>query len=225
VDEITLDLLREYRNRGFIIASGSFGTEGAKFAVQPERFLSFAEKDLKRSSDRNLVNALSNIKRAIDCQMDSLLTGFCLYERSKKENWKYPRKVETLNRIGVVSPRILSKINQKRNLLEHEYELPKREDVKDALDVATLFLHYTSTFLLDMPNEFHLQDYSDGETAKANKRDGFVGDFEFIFNDKSRSLIIIHTTTGGRKLKEKLVPYDSEEYLDFLRFILEMGRD
>jgi hypothetical protein len=47
-----------------------------------------------------------------------------------------------------VAPRILNKIVRLRNMLEHEFHLPKKTEVEDAVDVATLFLEalkpYTS---------------------------------------------------------------------------------
>ena len=84
------------------------------FEISPLNFLKYAEYDLTAKYDHHLVNSLSNTKRAIDSQLDSLLTGFGLSERAKK--WNFPKKIEFLNNIGVISPRILTKINKKRNL-------------------------------------------------------------------------------------------------------------
>ncbi len=111
------------------------------------QFFKFAENDLNSKYEHNLINSLSNIKRAIDCQMDTLLFAFGLYKKSKKEEWNFPRKLEVLNNLGIITPRILGKINQKRNFLEHEYRKPTKEEVEDALDVAALFLAYTQKFL------------------------------------------------------------------------------
>ena len=62
----------------------------------------------------------------------------------KKKDWKFPSKMKELNQVGVVAPRILRKINKTRNLLEHEYTLPSKEKVEDAMDVAILFITYTN---------------------------------------------------------------------------------
>ena len=109
------------------------------FEISSEKFLQYAECDISSKYEHSLVNALSNIKRAIDCRIETLLFVFGVFEKSKKENWSFPSKVEFLAAVGIVSPRILKRINQKRNLLEHEYKIPAKEDVEDALDVAVLF--------------------------------------------------------------------------------------
>lgn len=41
----------------------------------------------------------------------------------------FPHKVDYLNEVGVFSPNISKKINQKRNLLEHEYSNPTKEEI------------------------------------------------------------------------------------------------
>jgi uncharacterized protein YutE (UPF0331/DUF86 family) len=129
------------------IDSWGTGNIETPFTIKPGEFLEYAESDLKIDDNHHLVNCLSNIKRAIECQIDSLLIGFGLFEKAKIKNWKFPTKIEKLNEIGIVSPRILSKINKLRNLLEHEYSIPEREKVEEALDVAILFIRYTDQFL------------------------------------------------------------------------------
>ena len=64
-------------------------------------------------------------------------------KKSEKEGWNFPKKVQVLQQLGIVAPKILKKINKKRNELEHQYVKPNEGDVNDALDVATLFLAYT----------------------------------------------------------------------------------
>jgi len=75
----------------------------------PSDFLKFAEEDLKGSSDRCLVNALSNVKRGIDCRVEALLFIFGLSKISQTERWGFPRKLESLVEIGLLAPKILNK--------------------------------------------------------------------------------------------------------------------
>jgi hypothetical protein len=100
-------------------------------------------EDSKGKDLRQRVNALGNVKRAIECRVDVILYNYCLHKKSEKEGWNFPEKVEVIQQLGIVAPRILKKINQKRNELEHRYLEPTQDDVDDALDVATLFLAYT----------------------------------------------------------------------------------
>lgn len=144
VEKISLESLYPFITKGGIAACSHEIIETG-FDISPNEFLKFAEFDLIAEYEHHLVNSLSNTKRAIDSQLDSLLIGFGLSEKSKR--WRFPKKIEFLNRVGIISPRILNKINRKRNLLEHEYKNPNKEEVEDALDVAELFVNYTNKYL------------------------------------------------------------------------------
>ncbi len=116
------------------------------FEIKSHDFLSYAQSDLELTDEQNLINCLSNCKRAIECQVDALLFSLGMYEKSKK-GWNFHKKIEFLNQFGIISPRILKKINKHRNLLEHGYFKPDREKVEDAVDIAILFLNYTDKYL------------------------------------------------------------------------------
>jgi hypothetical protein len=103
--------------------------------VTPPQYLAFAEKDLRSSGPRGFVNALTNAKRAIDCSIFNLLSGIGL-----PEPYGFPSRLDLLQSLGLVAPRVIKKIVQLRNLLEHEYYLPKRAETEDALDIASLFV-------------------------------------------------------------------------------------
>lgn len=55
------------------------------FEIKPLEFLKFAEKDLEEKTEKSRINALSNIKRGIDCQLDSLLILLGHYDIAKKK--------------------------------------------------------------------------------------------------------------------------------------------
>lgn len=115
------------------------------FELNADDFINFAETNLKGDSSKDVVNALGNIKRAIENRMDCLLYVFGYSGVAKK--WDFPTKIKKLNSLNIIAPRILIKINKIRNLLEHEYKCPKKESVEDALDAAILFLESTKNFI------------------------------------------------------------------------------
>ncbi|HEX8635901.1 MAG TPA: hypothetical protein VF703_17255 [Pyrinomonadaceae bacterium] len=125
-----------------------------EFDIEPEQFLKFAELDIGGNNERAYVNALSNSKRAIDCQVDKILHCFKL--NAKRQN--FPAKIEILKELGIVAPRILRKVINKRNYLEHEYKSPEKEEVEDAIDVATLFIEASDRTLHVFLNRFTLGD-------------------------------------------------------------------
>lgn len=116
------------------------GIESLKYStpVTPPEYLQYAEADLLGGSSHGLVNALSNAKRAIDCQVTNILQGFGLSIPKQ-----FPNKLEKIAALGLVAPRIIKKIVRLRNLLEHEFHNPQLTEVEDAVDVATLFLEAT----------------------------------------------------------------------------------
>jgi len=106
-----------------------------------------------------------------------------------------------------ISPRILIKINQKRNLLEHEYIRPTKNDIEDALDVAILFISYTDKFLLYAMID--CQPYND------EKEDGIAVKLDYKNNN-----IILSETWGGKNIKE--INADSEDYLKYLKWYIDL---
>jgi len=87
------------------------------------------------------VNALSNAKRALHCQIDSILfcTGF--WTRAHERHWDFQAKADLLRDMKVVAPGILSRINRHRNEIEHEYVgPPHEEELMDLIEVVDLFI-------------------------------------------------------------------------------------
>lgn len=128
------------------------------FNILPNEYLTFMEEDLKEDGKRSLVNSLSNAKRSLDCQIDSLLYTFCLYKHASKKNINIPKKIDLLNDIGIIAPRILRKINKMRNTMEHDFYCPEKEEVENFADVILLFNSYTDKFLYNIPYECEIVD-------------------------------------------------------------------
>ena len=62
--------------------------------VKPIEYVNFAIRDIVEEDSRAIVNALTNIKRAIDCQLDILLESYGLLKLSIKKRWSFPKKIE-----------------------------------------------------------------------------------------------------------------------------------
>ena len=153
IEKILVFLQRE--DVGYCVQSDS-QPPAIPFDLKPTDFMEFAKRDFNENTEKSLVNALSNVKRAIDCRISSLLWLFGYYETSKDKHWSFPQSADFLLRIGIIAPNILKKINRKRNELEHEFKKPTREDVVDFLDVAELFLGFTDQFLNKKYDEFDI---------------------------------------------------------------------
>lgn len=113
----------------------SFNVLKVSTPISPAQYLEFAEKDLRLGGARGLVNSLTNSKRAIDCQVFNLLSSLGL-----PEPYSFPARLERVQSLGLVAPRVIRKIVQLRNVLEHEYYKPNVSEVEDALDITALFI-------------------------------------------------------------------------------------
>ncbi len=132
--------------------------------VTPSEYLRFAQEDLEGNDRRSAVNALSNAKRALECQVDSLMLVFEMEDTSSK--WHFPKKIEALERIGIIAPRILTKINRHRNEMEHDYCCPSIDVVVDFVDVVGLFIEATRIHIVDRRRAWEF-DLGDGYGAWA----------------------------------------------------------
>ncbi|HFF8977273.1 TPA: hypothetical protein ACGE6V_004350, partial [Serratia marcescens] len=94
---------------------------GYKDHLKPNKYLQDAIDDLNAGKERrNLNNAIRNAKAALHMRVDILCISFSgnVYFKKLKT---FPRKMDFLESIGIVRPRIIDKINKLRNELEHEY--------------------------------------------------------------------------------------------------------
>lgn len=136
------------------------------FEITAKEFISFANRDLDIEGKHGLANALSNAKRAIDCQIDAVSAVLGL-----KKYRSFPKKADNLLKLGLLAPRVIKRINQLRNYLEHEYKIPEKERVEDAVDTATLFVEVTQRIFRSFQTAYKfggqekegpLMDYGDG---------------------------------------------------------------
>jgi len=165
-----------------------------KFDIMPNDFLKYAEVNLSLINDKNLIDALSNIKRALDCQMELIIFEHGYEKKLKKENWNFPKKIKFLKEHHIIAPRILEKINKIRNLLEHEFKKPILDNVEDAFDVVTLFVGYSER-LRRVPDCIILG--FDTSTTKAYKVEFDKTNLLFCVYDGSNKLFSIQDNDIG----------------------------
>jgi len=143
-------------------------TLSAKSSKLPGTYLQYARADLSQGqSERCRVNAFSNAKRALHCQVDILIKGIGANKLKDNKYSKFPGKIELLQKCSIVSPAILRRINALRNKLEHEYLVPSVEETETCLDVVELFLAATDKLINSFPEHAQFaDDYEDGLNSK-----------------------------------------------------------
>lgn len=187
------------------------GSLSFPYDIQGDDFSNFSNRDLESDGSHGLVNALSNAKRAIDCQVDAILKTFKI-----KKKRGFPGKVEQFNELGLVAPRILNRVIRQRNYLEHEYVLPDRERVEDAVDTATLFVAVTNRIYRMFPQEISI--------GEGDEMGGIIqydhNCMNLSFDEKNGKISVKGYFEGEDVLSES---YSSEnrEYILLLRLIVE----
>lgn len=97
--------------------------------ISPEEFLDFAENAIASESKEGMINAISNLKRALDCEMDMFFESINLKSIFDKKNLKFEKKTQFLAEIGLFPIRTINKLNSMRNKMEHEYKTPEISDL------------------------------------------------------------------------------------------------
>ena len=173
------------------------------FEISPKDFLRFAKEDLKEGNDRGFINSINNSKRAIDCQIDQTIETLI----SKSDNFnpiindflKYfefesniPIKLKIIHSLNLAPSLLISKSRTLRNKLEHIYKMPNVKEVKEALDVADLFIVSVTGKLGTVWSDFEIVDWKDNElnfqfsekkfTIDYKKKDKLVNTYEIDSN-------------------------------------------
>lgn len=154
----------------FLIVEHDYtGDISCYFEIEPLEYLNYAKENFSTGTNKGLIDGLSNAKRAIECQIDTIIShlgyDFKLFDSSKeyrhtktfiKEYYKGQNvqgitdRLKFLNILGLAPLFLVSKIRYLRNIMEHEYILPPEEAVREAIDVAELFIHSSDRLITFM---------------------------------------------------------------------------
>jgi len=105
-------------------------------------YLHFAKQDLQDGkAQRNLVNSISNAKRALHLRLEDLCLGFGSRDLTKLK--RFPALLGYVQSCGVIAPNVLNRLNRLRNEVEHDYYVPEIGDIENFVDVTELFLTAT----------------------------------------------------------------------------------
>jgi hypothetical protein len=142
----TSQLITYLQDRNTTRSGWGLNRVDTKFDTMPSEYLRFAEADLQTDLEHRFINALSNAKRALDCQADRLLKMLGYYKESQDKFWGFPKKILLFQKVDIIAPRVLNKINKTRNLMEHQYIKPNSEQVEDFIDIVSLFIASTDQY-------------------------------------------------------------------------------
>lgn len=202
------------------------------YPLAPKSFLKIAKEDFRDRSERGLVNALSNAKRAIDCQTDTFLSaiGFSPKDIQKQlgnaviaglkqfvSNPGQPLKFQVLESLGIVTPAIVSRVRRIRNLLEHQYKMAAAAAVRDAIDVASLYLSACEGSMNTFLENVHFQA---GDTVEVMKGyEDYDRSFSVGLDWRGTQLKVEYWNRNKGERAEKILKPRDVTYLAWLRVL------
>lgn len=176
------------------------------FEIHAQHFLDIAEEDLLSNDLRGNINALTNAKRAIDCQVEAIIEVLSL-----RKARQFPVKLERINEIGLVAPRVLKRLNKLRNALEHDFVSPSRDEVEDFIDVASLFIELSNGLFRMYACQFAVYD----QQTHGNKNG-----FQVNLNRDDNSMEVNMYKTNG-KVATYIVNPGEDEYIPLVKLAIK----
>ncbi|HDR8171058.1 TPA: hypothetical protein QC096_002228 [Bacillus thuringiensis] len=195
-------------------SSGTFPTH-PEFDLYPRDFLKFAKTELnflkeKKENLIHIINCLSHLKRAVDCQFDLFLYHLNLYELIKEKNLKFDKKLNFLKDIGIFESTSISRLNSIRNKMEHHYKIPDIVEIEVYFDLVNAFISIIESNLTLFLINHEVQIGSTNE-EKFN-----FFNLEYVFDKDPK---IIFEVKHLDEMKDFSVSVDASEQSEFAYYL------
>ena len=187
---------------------------GYKDYLKPNKYLQDAIDDLNAGNERrHLNNSIRNAKSALHMKVDILCISFGGFDFFKKLK-SFPRKMDFLESIGIVRPRIIDKINKLRNEIEHEYRDATLEEAEDFIDIVLLFIEATKYLNSRFPSDsdFHGVVTSKEEYLRKIACNWDNGELVFYLSKKD---------SGYDYSNKYILKVGDEKYAQWVKYIIE----
>jgi len=214
--------------------SGGTRLESA-FDVSPLEFVSFSKADLREGGKRGVINAATNAKRAIDCQVDKVfkcfgyqfddfpnyLKDFCEYFCECSNEDGLHMKLKVINAFGMAPAGLVSEVRLLRNKLEHYYSVPTVAEVRKAIEISELFVTATEKKLLDYW-DFELTDY---KRRVDSKLDGRMSGLSISKRGNSGPFTVKNCHPSGEGNSFVDVDIENESYPVLMRMCISLDQE
>lgn len=199
--------------------SGGSSLDFPNFDLLPHSFLDFADKELEhKESDRHLINCVSHLKRAAECQIDTFLSVCNLYNTVRKNNLGFDAKLDFLKSVRVFDSRTLSRFNTIRNKIEHEYAIPHIEDIEVYYDLVSALIEVIEGVMFIMA---HGSELIFMINKGANKKGIFKIAYDFKYPSINASWSFGEETTS---LTATFSKEDRENFIYFLKLLILLNK-
>ena len=133
-------------------------------------YIEFAEESLDRYLAEHrpveLLNCLSHLKRAMDCEIEAFLHAYGLAGIFAKRNIGVGKKLLFIQACGIFSSRTLERLSTFRNRMEHQFEVPEIADIEVYFDLVSAFVALVQTAISEwIQQQLTLTDPNDPDKS------------------------------------------------------------
>lgn len=178
------------------------------FELLPTHYLEFADKSLEHKDSCHLINCVTHLKRAAECEIDTFLYACNLYKVLEKKNLGFDTKLNFIKDIGIFNSRTLSRFNSIRNKIEHEYVVPDIVDIDVYYDLVSALVELLEGAMFILCHVSELDFYFE-------KEEKTIGQFKIKYNYEKPSIEVFWELDDK---KEKLSADFKDNRLEFIYF-------
>ena len=234
--EIIKDDLKLDFTQTFIDRWGGNGVE-SDFEILPREFLRFAKADFSENSTKGFINSLTNSKRAIDCQIDSALDLYGidfenlsdvskpLIEAASLDSENISYKFKLIGALNFAPSIIISDVRNLRNKLEHQYKKPTKKEVKDALELAELFISAVENKVKFIEEGFTLSEKKSHKYIKKEHRDFYDKAIDFNFDFKNRWIEVFKRVENKSDGDPMIIDRKNPVYYFLVRIFVDINEE
>lgn len=218
-----------------IIDYDSFVCFYYSFEISPNEFLEYSKQDYSDKSKKGLVNALTNAKRAIDCQVDKILSTFGFeinqlpdylnefVKDFRNEDKNLPFKLSILSNLNIAPGNVVSEIRQLRHRVEHEYKSPDKLQTRRAIEIAELFINATENKLIQC-HFFEITDAKHKQIAESlYAEEGKISGINFDFETEKKIFEFTYWDWSNNQRYNMSIASDKKEFVALLRMFMSFN--
>jgi len=201
-------------------------SDSTLFELSPDEFLEYAEQDSISKDIRGSINALTNTKRAIECQCD--IIHFSLGIPYKKLD--FPTKLENIQKMGILAKArsskssIFTRINKIRVNLEHYYKKPDSDRVVDAIEIAQLFLAVTTLSLNNVTCHFYIIYENNESNLGLSPSDYWRNGISISYVDKENHFKLSNPKTQNTLIISGSSKNELDTFLGLINLSVNVGK-
>ncbi|MGD6872997.1 hypothetical protein ACQCU1_12540 [Sutcliffiella horikoshii] len=203
-------------------SSGKSYVSYPPYDIFPRDFMNFAKHELVNidsigENPVHIVNCISNLKRAVDCQLDIFLYHADLLEYTKRKNLKFDKKLNFIRDIGIIESSSLSRLNHLRNKMEHHYVIPRVSEIEVYYDLVLAFISVLESHIVMFLFHYALE-------IECNSDDFNFFKLDYVFETEPKiKFEIIYCDSQPNTIIE-VIASEQEEFAYYFKSLLMLSR-